>query len=70
MLGVFYACTEEYKHNNCFLKVQSCKLLNDKYMITLTQITNTKIVAFIAVLVFNLLSRKVFFIDRKDRKSC
>ena len=70
MLGVFYACTEEYKHNNCFLKVQSCKLLNDKYTITLTQITNTKIVAFIAVLVFNLLSRKVFFIDRKDRKSC
>ena len=60
MLGVFYVYTEEYKHNNCFLKEQSCKLLNNKYMITLTQITNTKILAFIAVVVFNLLSRKVF----------
>ena len=70
MLGVFYACTEEYKHNNCFLKVQSCKLLNDKYMITLTQITNTKIFAFIAVLVFNLLSRKVLFLNRKDNANC
>ena len=32
---------------------------NNKYMITLTQITNTEIFAFIAALAFNLLSRKV-----------
>ena len=31
------------------VKVQSCKLLNNKYRIALTQITNTEIFAFIAV---------------------
>ena len=36
------------------LKVQSCKLYNNKYMIALTQITNTETLAFIAVLVFKL----------------
>ena len=41
------------------LKVQSCKLYNNKYMIASTQITNTEIFAFRAVLVFKLLSRKV-----------
>ena len=41
------------------LKVQSFKLYNSKYMIASTQITNTKIFAFIAVLVFKLLDRKV-----------
>ena len=46
------------------LKVQSCKSYNNKYMIASTQITNTGIFAFIAVLVFNLLSRKVLFINR------
>ena len=46
------------------LKVQSCKLYNNKYMIASTQITNTEIFAFIAVLVFKLLSRKVLFIKR------
>ena len=39
-------------------------------MITSTQITNTEIFAFIAVLVFKLLSRKVLFIDRKDKRNC
>ena len=39
-------------------------------MIALTQITNTDIFAFIAVLIFNLLSRKVLFINRKDNRSC
>ena len=34
------------------LKVQPCKLCNNKYMITSTQITRTEIFAFIAVLVF------------------
>ena len=36
------------------LKVLSCKLYNNKYMIASTQITNTEIFAFIAVLVFKL----------------
>ena len=37
-------------------------------MIASTQITNTEIFAFIVVPVFKLLSRKVFFINRKDNK--
>ena len=52
------------------LKVQSCKLHNNKYMIASIQITNTEIFAFIAVLVFELLSRKVLFINRKDNRNC
>ena len=36
-----------------------------KYMIILTQIRNAEIFAFIAVLVFKLLSREVLFINRK-----
>ena len=47
------------------LKAQSCKLYNDKYMIASTQIKNTEIFAFIAVLVFKLLSRKVFVYKHK-----
>ena len=53
-----------------FLKVQSCKLYNNKYMFVSTQITNTEIFPFIAVLVFKLLSRKVLFINRKDNRNC
>ena len=41
-------------------------LYNDKYLIASTQITNTEIFAFIAVLVFKLLSRKILFINRKE----
>ena len=52
------------------LKVQSCKLCNNKYMIVSTQITSTEIFAFIAVIVFNLLSGKVLFINRKDNRNC
>ena len=59
------------KNGFCFtLKVQSCKLFNDKYMIASTQITNTKIFAFIAVLVFTLLRRKSLFMNRKGNKNC
>ena len=47
------------------LKVHSCKLYNNKFMILSTQITNTVIFAFIAVLVFKLFSRKVFFYKQK-----
>ena len=39
-------------------------------MIASTQITNTEIFAFIAVLVFKLLSCKVLFINRKDNRNC
>ena len=39
-------------------------------MIASTQITSTEIFAFIAVLVFKLLNRKVLFINRKDNRNC
>ena len=52
------------------LKVQSCKSHNNKYMIASTQITNTEIFVFIAALVFELLNRKVLFINRKDNRNC
>ena len=52
------------------LKVQSCKLCNNKYMIASTQIANTKVLTFIAVLVFKLFSHKVLFINKKDNSNC
>ena len=52
------------------LKVQSCKLYNNKYMIASTQITNIEIFAFIAVLAFKLLSGKVLFLNRKGNVNC
>ena len=51
------------------LKVQLSKY-NDKFMIASTQETNTEIFAFIAVPVFNLLSRKVLFTSRKVNRNC
>ena len=39
-------------------------------MITLTQITNTEFLAFIAVLVFELLSHNVLFINTKFNRNC
>ena len=51
------------------LKVQSCKLCNDKCMIASTQKANTEIFAFIALLMFKLLSREVLFINRKDNRN-
>ena len=47
------------------LKVQSCKLYNNKYMIASAQITNTEIFASMAGLVFKLLSCKVLFMNKK-----
>ena len=38
-------------------------------MIASTQITNTEIFTFIAVLVFKFLSRKVLFINIKDNRN-
>ena len=35
-----------------------------------TQILNTTVFTFIAALVFKLLSRKVLFTNRKDKKNC
>ena len=52
------------------LKVQSCKLYNNKYMVASTERTNTEIFAFTAVLVFKLLSRKVLFTNRKGNRNC
>ena len=63
--------TRKYPDNftfNLFLKVP-CKLYNNKYMIALTQITNTENFAFTAVPVFKLLSRKVLFINRKSYRN-
>ena len=58
-------------HEGVFtLKVQSYILGNNKYRMASTQLTNTEIFAFIAVLVFKLLSRKVLFINRKDNRNC
>ena len=51
------------------LKGQSCKLYNDKYMIAPTEITNTEIFAFIAVLVLKL-KLKCLFVDRQDNRNC
>ena len=39
-------------------------------MIASSQITNIEIFAFIAVPVFQLLSRKVLFINRKGNRNC
>ena len=39
-------------------------------MFALTQITNTESFAFIAVLVFKLLSRKVLFINKNNNRNC
>ena len=52
------------------LKVQSCKLYNNKYVIASTQITSTEMLSFIVVLVFQLLSCKLLFINRKENKNC
>ena len=52
------------------LKVQSWRLYNNKYMIASTQITKSKIFAFIAALIFKLFSRKVLFINKKDHRNC
>ena len=54
-----------YEKTVNLLKVQSCNLYHNKCMIASVQITSTEIFAFIAVLVFKLLSRK----SRKTEKS-
>ena len=39
-------------------------------MIAFTQITNTEIFAFKAVVVFKLLNHEVLFTNRKDSRNC
>ena len=46
-------------------------LLNTFFRMTASiQVTKTEIFAFIAVLVFKLLSRKVLFLNRKGNRNC
>ena len=52
------------------LRVQPYKLYNENYMIPSTQITETKISAFIAFPVFKLLSRRILVINGKDNRNC
>ena len=47
------------------LKVQSCKLYNNKYIIASAQVINPEIFAFLAGQVFKLLSQKVLFHKKK-----
>ena len=49
--------------------LQSPAFLFSQYMIVSTNITNTDIFKFIAVLVFKLFSHQVFFIKTKDNSS-
>ena len=39
-------------------------------MIISTQLATTEIFAFLAVLVFVLLNRKILFINKKDNRNC
>ena len=47
------------------LKVQSCKLYNNKYVIASTQLTNTESFAFIAVLVLSYWAVKFCLLTEK-----
>ena len=71
LITVFvYRSSPPKRHEEGYLKVQPCKSYNNKYMIALTQITNTEVFAFMTVLVFKLLSCKVLFTNRKDNRNC
>ena len=70
ILGDFQICISLPLNQRRTLKVQLCKLHNNKCMTASTQITNTEIFAFITALVFKLLGRKVLFINRKDKRNC
>ena len=66
---MFYIKLRKSEKHSPDFKGHSCKLSNSKHMIASTQITNSEIFAFIAVLIFKLLSRKVLFINRQDNKN-
>ena len=65
--SLFYLLIEI--RNYPWLKLQSCKLYNNKYLIVSTQITNTDIFAFIAAVDFKLMSRKKLFKTAKTIKT-
>ena len=65
LFHMFTQSIKFYTFHYHVLKVQSCILHNDEYMIDSAQILNTEIFAIIAVLVFKLLSRKVFVYNLK-----
>ena len=69
-LSVVVAMLPIMVRSNVMLKVPSCKLYNNTYMTALKQITKTEIFAFIAILVFKLLSCKVLLLNRKDNRNC
>ena len=52
------------------LKGTIMQIMCNKYMVPSTEIRNTGIFTFIAVLVFKLLSRKVLFANRNDNRNC
>ena len=60
----------EIKMVSSLLKVQSCRLYNNKYMTASTQITNNETFAVVAVLIFKLLTLQVLFTNRKDNINC
>ena len=71
--GVNFEKLIKKRHSYYFfsLKVQSCKLYNNKDLIASPQINNTEVFGFkdvqvIVFIVFKLLSHKVLFINRKD----
>ena len=68
--GFFHCLSAFVSFKPNWLKVQSCKLCSNKYLIAPTQITNTEIFAFLAVAVFKLLSRNVLFINNKYKRNC
>ena len=47
------------------LKVRPCKICNNKYLITSTQIANIEIFTSISVLLLKLVSRKFLFTHKK-----
>ena len=61
----FYRWKNEVSHER-----YSMEIYNNKHMVTSTQRKSTKIFAFIAALVFKLLTLKVLFINRKENRNC
>ena len=53
-----------------YLKVQPCKLSNNKDNIASAQMTNTEIFTFIILQTLKLLKRNFLFINRKDNINC
>ena len=52
-----------------FIKIQSCDLYNNKYMIASIQITQNEVFTSIAVEAFKLVGNRVLFIDKKDNRN-